>query len=145
MATAKAKVIARGTGAMDLIASEDFVTRAKEILLVAGVEPVKSLAIAEEINAALQPLYDTVNKLVLFANSFPSANSLAVHPAVVAATIVPPFIVTMTCDVTGPTAAGPPATVTVPFDLLPYDGPSSISNPPSTEYDTPNVRASPRN
>ncbi len=150
MATANAKVIARAAGGLDLISSEEMVTKAKEILLVTGgIEPVKAVAIAEELAAALQPLYDTVNSLVSFARSFPTVTSVVANPVVLAAGGVSPtpLKITMTYDVEGLSVAtqAPVVVTDVPFDFVPYDGPSAITNPSSEEYDSPNVRVSPRN
>jgi hypothetical protein len=150
MATANAKVIARAAGGLDLISSEEMVTKAKEILLVAGgIEPVKAVAIAEELAVALQPLYDTVNSLVSFANSFPTAASVMAHPLVVAAggVLPTPLAITMTYGIEGFSAStGAPLVIPIiPFELVPYDGVSAINNPSSEEYDSPNVRVSPRN
>jgi hypothetical protein len=149
MATSKAKVIARAAGHIDLIADLDFEARAQNILLIAGVQPPKALTIAEELRDALQPLYDTVNKLVSFANSFPTVGSVSSNPAVVAAggVLPTPLTITMTYGIVGVNAStqAPLIIPVLPFDLVPYDGPSTINNPPSADYDTPTVRASPRN
>lgn len=184
LATAKAKVIVRDEGGIDNIASEEFVTRAKSILLSAGLEPLKALTIAEDLEAALSPLYTAVNQLLAWASSFAGSatitqlalqatppvqtlnldtfTSVAEGLGVAAPTDstpgaligYPPGKPAVTIDftvngvvpgtLTAPIPPGPVAAttnITVPFK--PYSGPSSITNPPSTQYDSPNVKASP--
>jgi hypothetical protein len=147
LATAKSKVIARETGEVDIITDNEFVVRTKTILLSAGVEATKSLAIASEIHDALQPLYDAVDELVKFAASFPTEASILLHPAVVAAGVTAPIIRTAaTFEIVGtnPATGTPAPPISASFEFVPYNGPSAISNPPSEDYDSPNVQASPR-
>lgn len=154
LATAKAKVIVRDEGGIDNIASEEFVTRAKSILLSAGLEPLKALTIAEDLEAALSPLYTAVNQLLAWASSFASSATIIaesakqnVAPAPDPTDTTPGALagVTLSLTVNGATLTTPPApaiiNITTPFK--PYSGPSSITNPPSTQYDSPNVKASP--
>lgn len=155
LATAKAKVIVRDEGGIDNVASEEFVVRAKAILLSAGLEPLKAVTIAEDLKQALDPLYTAVNSLLAWASSFADSTTITALAEVAAPPVktvsdpvdpTPGALIGVTIDLTvtgtpiAPSVA-PTTKITVPFK--PYSGPSSITNPPSTEYDSPNVKASP--
>jgi hypothetical protein len=154
LATAKAKIIVRDEGGIDNIATEEFVARAKSILFSAGLEPLKALTIAEDLKQALDPLYTAVNSLLAWASSFAGSTTIVSESAKQNVTAIPDPTdptpgalvgITMNLTVNGLTNTTPPApatvTITVPFK--PYSGPTSIPNPPHTQYDSPNVKASP--
>lgn len=142
LATAKAKVIARHLGGVDIISSTEFVARAQKIFLSAGLDKYASVTLAEELADSLKPLYEAVNSLLVFASGFPTQLDLITDAEVTPGT----ESATLEYEVKGlkPTIPPEPVLKQIKYPFTPYDGPSSISQPPSTEYDSPNVKASTR-
>jgi hypothetical protein len=144
LATAKAKVIARDAGGVDIISSTEFVARAKEIFLSAGLDKYASVTLAEKLADSLKPLYQAVNALLNFASEFPTQIDFITDAKVLPGT----ESATLEYEVKGMSSETTPPTPVVKllrYGFTPYEGPSSISQPPSTDYDSPNVKASTRN
>jgi hypothetical protein len=147
-----ARVIVRSTGDIDNIATKDFVVRSDKILLKTEVEPLKAPAIAEELVAAVAPLYDAVNSLLEFADSFPSIQDLILaaqsDPAAAGGVLVPAQI-SMKFNIKGvvqkpPPVPPTPVSIDISMPYTPYDGPSKVDDLDPEDFDSPRILISPR-
>ncbi len=150
LSTADAKVIVRDAGNIDNIASGEYVVRAGSIFLKTDELPLKAPAIAEELVAALSPLYSTVNKILEFIEGFPNKLELALAAQATpqgAGGVVVPLEVTMKFNVKG-TLIGPngvtPISVDVDIPYTPYEGPIRVDEPNPQDFDAPKVLVTPR-
>jgi hypothetical protein len=147
-----ATIIVREEGHIDNVADKDFVVRAERILLKNKVEPLLAPAIAEQLAAAITPLYDTVNQILKFVTGFPTLEQLGTAAQTSPELVGKVFVANtayITYEVSGfatdpATGATTPAIVSVAGPYTPYNGAATIEVPSHEQFDAPNVLMSPR-
>ncbi len=152
VSTQNAKVIIRDAGDIDAIAAKDFVVRSSRVLLKTEVATLKAPAIAEELVDATKPLYEAVNALLEFAESFPTLGELYLlaqaspEMAGKILTLVKAEMKFVVHGIATPPSPAPPEPVQleVSAPYAPYDGPSKVNVLNHEDFDSPKILISSR-